>query len=144
MNKNNITKGGIALIVIGIILTLIGIGLFLSVFFSFFDVFQNFGSNDPFGHHGFHRTSGPQNIPFIRAVIGVILAGIGGVLTKVGLGMGIVGSSDSIARWFGNTVKEAKDASTDNDTIYDVKKCPSCNSKNDIDAKYCDNCGTKL
>ncbi len=126
-----LTKGGIALLTVGIILVVIGLGLFFSVFFAGIRQVDQFQAQ-PFPQQ--------QRVPFERAVIGVIMVGLGAFLGKVGLGMGIVGSSKNIARWAGQLFDEGKKASQKSEETGD-KHCTSCGFSLSSTARFCSNCG---
>ncbi|MFW5985209.1 MAG: DUF7577 domain-containing protein [Halanaerobiaceae bacterium] len=141
MNEKKLTSGGIALLVIGGIMVLIGLILFFSVFISVFNFVGNgFNQGPGVSQPGFD--SGPD-IPFVRAVFGVILAGGGTLLFKVGLGMSVLGKSDSIARWIGDKIKTGK-ASSKKASSGKANFCPDCGTENDFGSRYCKSCGREL
>lgn len=134
--QKKLTTSGLVVVGIGIVISIIGLILFLTVFFAILNQMNNhfdtgFGPWMSFGAR--------QSIPFSRAVIGVLLSGIGGFLVKAGLGMSIVGSSNSIAAWIRGLIHG-------HDTKPSMSKttCPNCNNPIASDAVYCSHCGQKL
>lgn len=125
--SGKLTKSGIILLVIGGILTLVGLVLFLRVFFV---VSQEM--NDPFFHH-FDPSPFRRGIGYQSGVIGVVFAGIGGYLFKLGLGLTVVGHSGSISKWIRGLWRGEASVT-----------CPNCRQSSSGDPKYCSHCGTFL
>ena len=98
-------------------MTVIGLVLFFRVFFSMASHIS-----DPMFFHSHFRSASPNErlVPFQSGAVGVILAGLGGVLVKVGLGFSLVGSSSKITNWLLDLIyADRREAS-----------CPKCNSGN--------------
>lgn len=126
--SKKLTKGGTALIVLGGILALIGLVLFLRIFFT-----VGRGMDDPF-LSPFRMHALRSGLSFEGGVVGLVLLGVGSYMVKVGLGLALVGQSDSIASWLRRLVKgEGKG-----------RGCPSCGASVSSSAKYCSQCGRRL
>lgn len=132
---NKLTNSGIAVLVIGAILIVVGLALFFGVMFSMVRGFNepfvtDFGRPPQFGR----PSSFGRPIPFQNAIIGVLLAGVGGYMVKVGLGMTLVGSSEGIIDWFKERTEGEKAQLV----------CPNCQRILTGNPQFCSHCGTKL
>ncbi len=146
---SKIPKERKALYYIGMGMTILGIILFISVFFSTASMM-----NDPFA-------SGPPK--FTNAVIGMIMMVIGGIIQNVGAkgsaGSGMILDPDK-AREDLKPYNEAmggmlNDVISNVDVLDDMIKkpeekevikirCRNCQGLNDEDAKFCKSCGQIL
>lgn len=134
---------------IGMGITILGVILFISVFFSVASMM-----NEPFG-------SSPPS--FTNAVIGIILIAVGSIIKNVGAkgaaGSGLILDPDK-AREDLKPLNEAMGGML-NDVISNVDaldniiknpeekevikiRCRNCQGLNDEDAKYCKSCGQTL
>ncbi|QNO13966.1 zinc ribbon domain-containing protein [Alkalicella caledoniensis] len=129
-----LTTSGITVLVLGVIIALVGLIMFFSVFFSVFNM--GFSEPDPFGP-GFGNDFGPGfgGVNISRAFIGAPLFGLGCFLAKVGLGMTIAGQAGNAVKWYKNNVNDSSGSSN---------KCKQCGSDNNLQAKYCNACGQQL
>ena len=166
-----LSKGGLVLVVVGALCSVIGLGMFLSVFFA-----------DPF------------EVPRGRPVIGIVLFAGGGMLAGLGGQAFTAGNLGRILRYkYGETLPPTMDAArhaspvvedrarglgravreawTDGEspasrsrmphtcgTVNDPddvfckgcgqrltgQVCPSCQASNDADARFCDRCGATM
>jgi hypothetical protein len=114
----------------GGIMIVIGIGLFLVTAISFAR-FVTGSMNTGFGSIPGFNTGVPS---FVPAVLGAACAGIGGLLVKAGLGVGVVGNAKTIGQAIQSIVRPN-----------DIKiRCQNCNEVNDESAKYCSACGKEM
>lgn len=127
--SRKLTNSGLAVTGIGAVAAVIGLILFISVFFAVGrQINSPFGPG--FGHH--------QPFPFSRAVIGVVMFGIGGLLVKAGLSMTVVGSSDKIGAWLSRVIHG------ETPTTAASRTCPNCRSSAAADDHFCSKCGSRL
>jgi|LSQX01.3.fsa_nt_gb hypothetical protein len=127
--SRKLTNSGLAVTGIGAVAAVIGLILFISVFFAVGrQINSPFGPG--FGHH--------QPFPFSRAVIGVVMFGIGGLLVKAGLSMTVVGSSDKIGAWLSRVIHGETPPTAASRT------CPNCRSSAAADDRFCSKCGSRL
>lgn len=129
-----LTKSGIVVVTIGAIIFVVGLVLFLSFFFWATNEMNSPMHTRPFQPSFLDSSPFDRPVPFQNAVIGVILTGLGGFMVKVGLGFTLAGSSGKIVNWFGHLIHEAGSQG----------QCPTCNTTNRRDARFCSNCGTPL
>jgi ribosomal protein L40E len=139
---------------IGMIVTVIGVILFLSVFFSFANLFKssmNFNSYD---------TAGPS---FSNAILGMVMMIAGSIMMNIGArgaaGSGLILDPEK-SREDLRPYNEAKGGMI-NDVIENIDaldhitkphaekeivkiKCRNCNTLNEEDAKFCKGCGELL
>lgn len=144
---------------IGLVLIIVGIILFISVFFTAAQTFSSLSSpfpgNGPFG--------GGIFFPLGRAVIGILMIIVGAVLCNIGArgaaGSGFVLDPDQ-AREDLKPFNEARgkminDVISNIDVLDDISlskevkevikiKCSSCGRLNDEDARYCNFCGKEI
>jgi hypothetical protein len=139
-------KYGIIIATIGGIIALVGLGLFISVFFDIAN-FENrianemsfFGNAqfDPFGSRYQQKSYFP---PIGRAAVGVIMFGLGGYIVRIGVGTGLVTNAKPISGWMGGLLKNMFNYGSDNRKCF----CPHCSAHINNSGKYCSNCGEKL
>lgn len=145
---SKISKERKATYYIGMGILILGLILFISVFFSFAS-----GINDPFG----------DPPPFSNALIGMVLMIVGGIVSNIGA-KGVAGSGLMLdpeqAREDLKPFNEAaggmiSDIISNIDAIDNITKpqspkeiikirCRSCNGINDEDAKFCKSCGKEI
>ncbi|NTW90539.1 MAG: zinc ribbon domain-containing protein [Erysipelotrichaceae bacterium] len=140
--SKEISKNRKTLYYVGNGITLIGIILFLSVFFiAFLNPFAMFNSVNPMAN-GF--------IGFILIIIGVVISNIGA--------RGVAGSGwildpkqarEDLKPYSSQVGGMINDALEEVELISDSKevvkiRCQSCKTLNDEDAKYCKKCGAEL
>lgn len=179
--RAEISEGRQLLYYVGMGLTAIGILLFFSTFLTAFSSGPSF-NDSPFGDStiittspgseaffpGARRPSSGPPAPFKRALGGMALIFIGGILMNLGRaglrGSGVIldphGARDDLKPWSqaaggmlddtisgSETISHAVERLGDSDDqpreIVRVR-CPNCRTLNDEDAKFCDNCGTAL
>lgn len=125
--SRKLTKSGTALIVVGGIVAIVGLISFLRVFLA-----MGRGMNDPF--MPFRSPAIGRAVPYEGAVVGVILLGVGSYLVKIGLGLTLVGHSDSIASWLRRLVGGERRTGS----------CTQCRQSMPTSANYCSRCGARL
>jgi hypothetical protein len=144
--RATISRVGVGLLAVGLPTDLVGVILFMSVFFTGLDV-------------------GPGMGPPIRPVIGLIMAGVGGFLTVFGLQALTAGNAGRILRYqLAEALPPARDAAMSfAPTAQDLARgmagavsqgfeegpAParvphSCGAWNDPDARFCKGCGAAL
>ncbi|MCT4687804.1 zinc ribbon domain-containing protein [Vallitalea sp.] len=163
MNKNSIDKNHTSkkniLKVLGPLLLGIGIIFFVVCLVDFFSSFSSIGSMNSFGFGKEPHTP----TKFWCGFIGIPLMGFGGAMCKFAF-MGEVarysaeeispvakdtinymadGTKDSI-REVTKAVKEGLTSYTDEGSNEKYIICSKCQTKNDYDAKFCNNCGNSL
>lgn len=146
----NISPDRKAMYYCGIGLSIAGLLLFLSTFASFF---WNFGNFDNFESGA--RSSG------LRAVGGIVLLIVGGVLRGIGMrgwaGSGVILDPEQAQRdvepWARMTGGLAQNMLSEIDLVKKIEnrldsppatakvRCPKCHSLNDEAAKFCGECG---
>lgn len=141
-NKTSIPTWRKVLYYGGMGLTILGVILFISVFFSFFSIFNS-----------------PQLInpgsTFVRPLIGMILMIVGQFVQSIGAkglrGSGVVldpdGATEDLKPYSKAVGKMVNDGLEEVTAIKkeSIKiKCRDCGTLNDENAKFCDNCGTQL
>lgn len=140
--SKEISKNRKTLYYVGNGITLIGIILFLSVFFiAFLNPFAMFNSVNPLAN-GF--------IGFILIIIGVVISNIGarGVAGS-GLILDPKQAREDLHPYSSQVGGMINDALEEVDLVSDSKevikiRCQSCKTLNDEDAKYCKKCGAEL
>lgn len=120
MNKK-LTTSGVVFVALGALVFIVGMGMFLSLMFGMIN-------HDPFSG------SGITPIPMGQGVVGVLMAGLGGLLVKVGLGLTIAGQAENAVNWYKKTSNNVRDS----------KECPLCGSANNTKANYCNSCGSPV
>ena len=139
MDKNKISTGRKVLFYLGNVLVVVGIVLFISVFFTFF--------SDDFD-------ASFNSMP--RSVIDIIFIGFGSFLRSLG-GLGPAGSGILLdperarkdlkphTNMLGEMVSDVVEKINANKEDIQIKvKCQSCGTLNDEDATYCKSCGVKI
>lgn len=141
--QNKPTRVAIGMGIIGIILVIIGIGLFLTTFINFTKMISGkmeLGFPLNRGFAGMGSITGFSSMPsFIPAIVGGLLAALGSFLVKSGLGVGFVGNYKAIGRAFRDATKPSGSA----DTVVKIR-CLNCKELNDETAKYCSACGKEM
>ena len=122
--SRKLARGGIALLILGGVCAIVGLLLFLRGFFAV-------GMEDPF-IMPWRSPALRRLVSFEGAAVGIVLLGIGSYLVKIGLGLTLVGHSESIAGWLRRLVRGER------------LSCPECGSPAPTSAKYCSQCGTRL
>jgi len=149
--SRKISEGRKGVYYLGMVLGVIGLLLFLSVFVS---GAMNFGNFSNFEARGRSMAT--------RAVTGMVLMIAGGFLTSVGRA-GLAGSGlkldpeeardelEPFSRQAGGMLKDMLDEAEiniggggDEREQVIMIRCQSCGKLNDEDAKFCDECGKKL
>jgi hypothetical protein len=162
---SEISEGRKLIYYIGLILTIVGMLMFLSCFVSVFSMFGSVfgftsGHNAPFSvsSMGMDVFSG-----FKRAFIGMLLMIPGGLMMKIGR-LGAAGSGlvldtqqtrDDLKPWAQaggqllndalkqvETMRSAAVSATTKDVV--KVRCPQCRTLNDEDARFCDQCGKPM
>ncbi|MBN2795925.1 MAG: zinc ribbon domain-containing protein [Clostridia bacterium] len=113
--------------IVGPITLVVGLFLFGSVFFSFFNM------SDPFNNNIFSKMP--------NAFIGIILSAIGSAMTNFAY-MGTVAkyTADEMTPIASHVIKNIKTSLDEKDS----NECPKCHIQNDLDASFCDHCGYPL
>lgn len=148
MTGRDVSDGRKALYYLGMILSIVGILIFLSVFVTFAA-----GFSDPLGA----VSQGPSMM--LRAFCGMILAAIGNGLRVVG-SRGMAGSGllldpqqarrdvEPWSRMGGGMLADAIDESGLKESLQPVEevkvRCRECRALNDETARFCDQCGKPL
>ncbi|NLM42182.1 MAG: zinc ribbon domain-containing protein [Firmicutes bacterium] len=125
--SGRLTKSGVALIIIGGTLTVVGLVLFLRVLLALGHLGVPFPT--PFSMPGWRNA-----LPVQGAMVGLVLLGVGSYLVKIGLGLTLVGHSDSIASWLRRLVRGERAE----------QSCPNCGAAVPSTANFCSQCGTRL
>jgi ribosomal protein L40E len=135
---------------VGNAMTLVGVLLFLSTFFTFV---TNFGKFDD-------ETPRRMAYAFGRAVIGIVLCGVGQAVANVGrrglAGSGVVLDPQqqraALEPWNRSAGGMLNDALSEVDALKSIGgqttvvkvRCPKCKALNDETAKFCSQCGSAL
>ncbi len=158
---SKLSQGRKATYYIGMGITILGVILFISVFFTFFDTMDRSMYNmSPFGSNAF---SPVRTLHFERPVIGMILVVVGQIVMRVGArgpaGSGIILDPEqaredlkpftTAAGGMINDVISNIDAFDKKENKTEAKeiikvRCRSCGVLNDEDAKFCKACGKEV
>jgi hypothetical protein len=151
--NRQLPPGRIAVYYLGMILSIVGLLLFLSTFVTFFSNFGNFNNIDDLARSFVARAFG-----------GIMLLGVGGALRSIGVkgwaGAGVVldpqQARKDIEPWSRMGGGMVQDALSEVDVVNrlgehlappepQVKiRCPACKSLNDETAKFCSQCGSAI
>lgn len=145
-NNGQIPEERVFLYYLGNVLMVIGLLMFIAIFFTGASTPRNFGSPPP---------------EFIRSMCGMGVIVLGGVLSGIGragmAGSGIIldpkRQREELKPWSKMAGGMMNDALEEVDVVKSVSasgrevikvRCPNCRTLNDEDAKFCDECGKPL
>lgn len=171
MAKNNqLNSAAIGVGILGVVLVIIGLIMFGSLFSSMGRTINDMSSSSgpwgisstitrsqttPFGSSSdvlSSRSPAPPNIAV--GFIGALLVGVGGFLVKVAIGMGLVANAKPIARWVGDVTGQGtarygqtrafRSGPTERPAQTAQTPCQNCQGLNREGARFCSQCGKEL
>jgi hypothetical protein len=127
--NRGLTDKALTMGVAGVILVVVGLGLFFSG--------ATAGMRSPW-------EGGDPGSAFVTSALGIVCIGLGSLLIRGALAVGAVGQAAPLARWLGEVVGEVKRGADAGAPAAVKVRCPGCGALNAEAARFCSECGKRL
>lgn len=165
--NNELNSAAIGVGILGVVLVIVGLIMFGSLFASVGKSFNEFESSTRLGGVNVIRSQttpfGPSSITSpnsssmpnpVVGFLGVLFIGGGSFLVKVALGMGLVANAKPISRWVGDVTGQGtarysqtrafRSGPTERPAQTAQMRCQNCQGLNSEGARFCSQCGKEL